>query len=83
MVEQQRRTNRDEFWETTVARLHNNPDVVLCANFLGLVDADEYQTLLNPNIPVPQRRSGAWLKEIYVSVRTILTRAFHKWTCSE
>ena len=81
-VEQQRRSDRDEFWETTVARLHNNPNIVVRANFTGLVDADEHQTLLNPNISVPQRRSGAWLKGRFFSVRTIFTRAFHNWTRS-
>ena len=76
-VEQQRRSDRDEFWEATVARLHNNLNVVVRPNFTGLVAAHEKMTLLKPNKSLPQRRSGAWLKGRFFSVRAIFTRAFH------
>jgi len=81
-IQQQRRTQRDEFWESIIARLHNDEAVVVSMNYAGLIDADENQAMLNPNLKVPQRRSGAWLKERYFGARSLFTRAYHNWSQS-
>ena len=51
----------DGFWEPVVARVHNDSSFNVSMSYAGLVDADEEHTPVNPNRPVPHRRSGAWL----------------------
>ena len=58
-IEQQRRMDRDEFWESVVARLHNDQTVIVGMSFVGLVDADDEHSVINPNKALPQKRSGA------------------------
>lgn len=81
-VEQKRRMSRDDFWETVVARLHNDREIIVGMNFIGLVDADDNQTALDLNMAVPQKRTGAWLKDKFFAVRASFTRAYHNWTRS-
>ena len=81
-VEQQRRMDRDAFWEFVVARFHNDEDTVIGMSYVGLVDADEHHSCVNPNKIPQQKRSGVWLKEKFFSVRAAFTRAFYNWTRS-
>lgn len=81
-IEQQRRMDRDVFWESIVAVLHNDPTKTVGTKFIGCVDADDNHTSINPNLPVPQKQSGSWLKEKFFSVRAAFIRAFHNWTRS-
>ena len=81
-IEQQRRHDRDSFWESIVARFHNDKTVIIMMEYGGIIDSDDEQTLINPNLPPPQRRTGAWLKEKYYSVRSLFTKAHHNWTVS-
>ena len=65
-----------------VARLHNDEDTVIGINHVGLVDADEHHSCVNPNKICPRKRSGVWLKDKFFSVRAAFTGAFHNWTRS-
>lgn len=54
-IEQQRSDERDGFWKATVSRLHNDVSFIIGMNYAGLVDADDKQSLLDPNDPVHRR----------------------------
>ena len=58
-IEQQRRMDRDEFWEAVLARLQNDQTVMVGMSFVELVDADDEHSLINPNKSLPKKRSGA------------------------
>ena len=81
-IEQQLRMDREEFWESVVARLHNDQTVIVGMSFVGLVDTDDEHSVINPSKALPQKRSGAWLKDKLFAIRASFTRAFHNWTRS-
>ena len=62
--------------------MHNDQTVIVGMSFVGLIDADGEHSLMNPNKSLPQKRSGACLKEKFFAIRASTTRAFHNWTRS-
>ena len=48
-------------------------------SFVGLVDADDEHSVKNPKKALPQKRSGAWLKDKFFAIRAPFTRGFHNW----
>ena len=51
----------------------------MATNYSGIADADDELIAIRPNLSLPQKRSGAWLKEKYFAVSAPFTRAYHNW----
>ena len=61
--------DRDEFWETVVARLRNSQTEIIGMSFGGLVSSDDKDSLINPNKSLSLKRKSAWLKDKCLAIR--------------
>ena len=70
--------DKGEFQETVIEQLHNEKTVIVAMSFVGLFDADEEHSSINPKKLLTQNRSGAWLKDKLFAIRASFNREFNK-----
>ena len=71
--ELEKKVHRDEFWESIVVRLYNDSSVTISTEFSEMVSKSGVIGKIDVNEAPSCRRTGAWMKDRFFSVRSHFT----------